>query len=72
MCIVTITSLSNSESYKTKTNAVGKFNVKLKAGKYRITLEKTTAAKEQYKVVQEINVDGKSQRMDLPEVILGT
>lgn len=72
MCIVTITSLANSESYKTKTNAVGKYNVKLKAGKYRITLEKTTAAKEQYKVVQEIDVDGKSQRVDLPEVILGT
>lgn len=71
MCIVTVLSLDNSTSYKTKTNAVGKYTVKLKPGKYRITLEKTTATKEQYKVVQEINVDGKSQKMDLQEVIFG-
>lgn len=71
MCIVTVISLNSKEGHKTKTNAVGKYNLKLKPGKYRITLEKRTVTQELYKVVQEIEIDGTNQKIVLPEVILG-
>jgi len=69
---VYLTDLStNQQIFKTRTNGTGKWMASLGLGRYRVEIRKQgTSVKEKIEATQDVTVDGKSPKLDLPMLII--
>lgn len=71
MAEVSILNKNNEIVYKTKTNAVGKWQAHLKTGNYTVSIVKTdTSTKKKIEAMQDIVVNDSSPTMTLPTAVI--
>jgi hypothetical protein len=69
---VYLTDLStNQQVFKTRTNGTGKWMASLAVGNYRVEIRKQgSSLKEKIEAVQDITIDGRAAKLDLPMLII--